>query len=219
MTSMGEETGTSSSSSRHQWRSSSSSLLTARDRIRINNNDDVTARQHRGGGGTRHRRSFSSSSSSSGRPSHRGDDIGSKRGKSDRRGEGKEERRGGGGRGRDKTKPSSSSGSSSSSSSSSAVDVSEFSPASFYGALTEYAQPTPGVRTTLKWPLPLDEVAKLNPKLALAMGASQANVAKVNSKRRGLSKKAGGGGSAHCVPCTRLINILVIKTLETFEYG
>jgi hypothetical protein len=56
-----------------------------------------------------------------------------------------------------------------------AVDVSPDTSGNFYGAPAEYG-PEFSIRATLKWPLPLDAIAKVNPKLALAMGASKANV-------------------------------------------
>ena len=54
---------------------------------------------------------------------------------------------------------------------STAVDISDANDPSlrFYGAPADYAGVT--VRSSINWPLPLDEIAKLNPKLALAMGA------------------------------------------------
>ena len=64
--------------------------------------------------------------------------------------------------------------------------------ARFYGAPADYAGVT--VRGALKWPLRLDEVARLNPKLALLMGASAAHVAGANKNRRPLDPVLSGHG-------------------------
>ena len=77
---------------------------------------------------------------------------------------------------------------------STAVDVSDAGDpdARFYGAPADYAGIT--VRGALKWPLRLDEVARLNPKLALLMGASAAHVAGANKNRRPLDPVLSGHG-------------------------
>ena len=64
---------------------------------------------------------------------------------------------------------------------STAVDVSDEVGQRFFGAPADYAGVA--IRSTLNWPLPMDQVAKLNPKLALAMGASRAQVAGANRDR------------------------------------
>lgn len=58
------------------------------------------------------------------------------------------------------------------------------------GAPTEYG-PGGSVTSMLKWPLPLEEVAKLNPELALAMGASRksVNAAAKNAERQMTSRQ------------------------------
>ena len=86
-----------------------------------------------------------------------------------------------------------------------AVDISDSTDPSarFYGAPADYAGVT--VRSSINWPLPLDVVAKLNPQLALAMGASAAHVAESNRHRpkidpvlsgRGKGPRSVYGGSA-----------------------
>ena len=80
---------------------------------------------------------------------------------------------------------------------STAVDISDANDPSlrFYGAPADYAGVT--VRSSINWPLPLDEIAKLNPKLALAMGASEARVAENNERRPKLDAVTSGRGGKH----------------------
>ena len=83
---------------------------------------------------------------------------------------------------------------------STAVDVSDEVGQRFFGAPADYAGVA--IRSTLNWPLPMDQVAKLNPKLALAMGASRAQVAGANRDRHtrldpilpGEHRREGDGG-------------------------
>ena len=77
---------------------------------------------------------------------------------------------------------------------STAVDISDANDPSlrFYGAPADYAGVT--VRSSINWPLPLDEIAKLNPRLALAMGASERRVAENNARRPKLDAVTSGRG-------------------------
>lgn len=77
---------------------------------------------------------------------------------------------------------------------STAVDISDSTDPStrFYGAQSDYAGVT--VRSSINWPLPLDEIAKLNPKLALAMGASEKRVAESNKNRPAIDPVLSGRG-------------------------
>ena len=90
----------------------------------------------------------------------------------------------------------------SSTSPSTAVDISDANDPSlrFYGAPADYAGVT--VRSSINWPLPLDEIAKLNPKLALAMGASEARVAENNKRRPKLDAVTSGRGGKHSASAT-----------------
>ena len=57
----------------------------------------------------------------------------------------------------------------------------------YYNAPADYAGVS--IRSTLTWPMPMDEIAVLNPKLALAMGQSRSQVATANKGREVLRKK------------------------------
>ena len=85
---------------------------------------------------------------------------------------------------------------------STAVDISDGNDPSlrFFGAPADYAGVT--VRSSINWPLPLDEIAKLNPKLALAMGASEARVAENNKRRPKLDAVTSGRGGKHSASAT-----------------
>ena len=77
---------------------------------------------------------------------------------------------------------------------STAVDISDGNDPSlrFFGAPADYAGVT--VRSSINWPLPMDEIAKLNPRLALAMGASERRVAENNARRPKLDAVTSGRG-------------------------
>ena len=77
---------------------------------------------------------------------------------------------------------------------SAAVDISDANDPAlrFYGAPADYAGVA--VRSSINWPLPLDEIAALNPKLALAMGASERRVAETNARRPKLDAVTSGRG-------------------------
>ena len=59
----------------------------------------------------------------------------------------------------------------------------------YYNAPADYAGVS--IRSTLTWPLPMDELAVLNPKLALAMGQSRSQVATANKGREALNPVGG----------------------------
>ena len=55
----------------------------------------------------------------------------------------------------------------------------------YYNAPGDYAGVA--IRSSLRWPMPMDDLAKLNPKLALAMGQSRQQVANANRGREALN--------------------------------
>ena len=59
----------------------------------------------------------------------------------------------------------------------------------YYNAPADYAGVS--IRSTLTWPMPMDEIAVLNPKLALAMGQSRSQVATANKGREALNPVGG----------------------------
>ena len=89
---------------------------------------------------------------------------------------------------------------------STAVDISDANDPNvrFYGAPADYAGVA--VRSSINWPLPLDEIAALNPKLALAMGASERRVAENNALRPKLNAVTSGRGGR-------------IPKLDSIEHG
>ena len=74
----------------------------------------------------------------------------------------------------------------------------------YYNAPADYAGVS--IRSTLTWPMPMDEIAVLNPKLALAMGQSRSQVATANKGREALNPVGGRPNSRSAAYVSKTMN-------------
>ena len=74
----------------------------------------------------------------------------------------------------------------------------------YYNAPADYAGVS--IRSTLTWPMPMDEIAVLNPKLALAMGQSRSQVATANKGREALNPVGGRPNARNAAYASKTMN-------------